>query len=209
MDGHPSETTPETTTLGRRQFLRVAGTAGLVMLAGAGPSEAFFGLFGPSRSERFEALNLPEPWRRVLGAPLEDYALFLERLRLRHITVRQIIEPHLRRRSGVQNELPPRSMWRSIRGSLQVADELAARLDAPLQSIISAYRSPAYNARCRGASPDSYHTRNMALDLRYRCPPSRVAREARRMRDEGGFEGGIGSYGSFTHIDTRGRNATW
>lgn len=207
----PQDTTPThpKSGLGRRQFLRVTGAAGLLTLAGAGHSQAFFGLFGPSRNERYEALDLPKEWRDALGPNIEEYALFLDRLRLRHITVRQIVGAHVRRRRGVSNQLPPRSMWRDIRGSLRVADALVERVDAPLESIISAYRSPAYNARCPGASPNSYHTRNVALDLRYRCPASRVTREARRMRDEGRFEGGIGSYGSFTHIDTRGRNATW
>jgi len=32
---------------------------------------------------------------------------------------------------------------------------------------------------------------------------------ARKMRTEGLFKGGVGSYSSFTHVDTRGQNADW
>jgi len=33
--------------------------------------------------------------------------------------------------------------------------------------------------------------------------------EAKKMREEGLFRGGLGLYKTFIHLDTRGRNATW
>jgi hypothetical protein len=50
-----------------------------------------------------------------------------------------------------------------------------------------------------------------ALDFQVRgmAAPD-VAQALRWLRDkEGLFTGGIGRYNSFTHIDTRGTNATW
>lgn len=195
--------------LGRRRFLGVAGVGGLCLFVGASPAQAIFNLFAPGRADTLRSLNLPEEWRRVLGREMEDYAIFLARLRLRHITVRQVIEPHMRRRGNVRNRIPPRSQWRNIRTSLRVADMMVPRVRAPLISIISAYRSPEYNARCPGARPGSFHTKNLALDLRYDCPSSQVARVARELRSQGRWSGGVGRYSSFTHIDTRGRNADW
>ncbi|WP_075087948.1 D-Ala-D-Ala carboxypeptidase family metallohydrolase [Verrucomicrobium spinosum] len=76
-------------------------------------------------------------------------------------------------------------------------------------TIASAYRSPAYNATCPGAAPQSFHLHNLALDLVYDCPPAKVAEAAHALRNRGFFRGGIGKYPSFTHIDTRGKNADW
>jgi len=138
-----------------------------------------------------------------------DYAEFLGTLNLRYITPREIISPHRRERNGVANVLPPRKFWRRMVPTLEVADELRHRLGVPLSYITSAFRSVEYNAQCPGASPGSYHTKNIALDLVYDCPTTVAIEEARKMRDEGLFKGGLGLYKSFIHIDTRGRNANW
>ena len=92
---------------------------------------------------------------------------------------------------------------------LLVADEVASRLGTSVRVVTSAYRSPAYNARCSGAMPNSYHKQNYALDLKFHASPSVVARIARNVREEGKFRGGVGRYSGFTHIDTRGYNADW
>ena len=47
------------------------------------------------------------------------------------------------------------------------------------------------------------------MDIVFNCPPGKVAAMARAMRSAGLFKGGVGRYGSFTHIDTRGSNADW
>ena len=65
---------------------------------------------------------------------------------------------------------------------LRVADEVASRLGSSVRVVTSAYRSPAYNARCRGAMPNSYHKQNFALDLQFHASPYYVARAARSVR---------------------------
>ena len=100
-------------------------------------------------------------------------------------------------------------MWRNIVPTLRVADRMAAELRCPIVEIVSAYRSPGYNSRCPGARRESMHTRNLALDLKFATSPRNVAHAAERLRSKGYFRGGIGRYGSFTHIDTRGENVDW
>ena len=89
------------------------------------------------------------------------------------------------------------------------ADKLRERLGVPLKFVVSAYRSPQYNAKCPGASSRSQHLYNRALDLVYDCPSEDAFAMAKTLREEGFFKGGLGLYESFIHLDTRGRNATW
>ena len=107
------------------------------------------------------------------------------------------------------NELPPRKLWEKLAPTLRVADELRERLGVPLQKITSAYRAPHYNIKIPGAAPNSYHTRNQALDLVFGCSASEAIAVAQELRRERFFRGGIGIYPYFIHIDTRGYNATW
>ncbi len=60
-----------------------------------------------------------------------------------------------------------------------------------------------------GSASRSYHTKNCALDLVYDCPPEEALAEAKKMRSEGRFKGGLGLYSNFIHLDTRGSNAVW
>lgn len=140
---------------------------------------------------------------------LTEYAVFLSKLRLRHISVAQVIQPHLKKRGSVQNTIPPKALWRNIRSTLIVVDELCQYMQEPLEEILSAYRSPAYNARCPGGKSNSQHLYNRALDLRFHSSPRLVAMAARELRAKGLFQGGVGRYSGFTHVDTRGRNADW
>ena len=151
----------------------------------------------------------PTPRRPVILPHEKDYAAYLDTIDLRYISSHEILSPHRRERNGVANVLPPRKFWTDMVPTLEIADELRHRLGVKLSYITSAYRSPAYNAQCPGASPGSYHTKNVALDLVYDCLPKVAMAEAKKMRDEGLFSGGLGLYRTFIHIDTRGRNATW
>jgi hypothetical protein len=194
----------------RRGFLGLLGASAVGLLASTPTASAFSGLFpGRSISSEFASLNLPPEWQRLLGPQLPEYAVFLNRLRLKNITVRQILQPQLKTRRNVRSGIPPKAMWRNIRTTLKAADVLADQLKRPLVEVVSAYRSPLYNALCPGAKSNSFHLRNMALDLRYDCSARDVARKARDLRKAGVFVGGVGSYRNFTHIDTRGRNADW
>jgi len=145
----------------------------------------------------------------VLDATGVAYQTFLEELHLQHIRPKDLLAAHFRTRQGVNNELPGRHLWKNMVATLRMADRLQDELGVRLVTIASAYRSPAYNATCPGAAPQSFHLHNLALDLVYDCPPAKVAEAAHALRNRGFFRGGIGKYPSFTHIDTRGKNADW
>jgi uncharacterized protein YcbK (DUF882 family) len=195
----------------RRGFLRSS-----LLLAGgfllASPLDSMGFIFRPTGSTASSSrsrIEVPEEWVKTLGPQVRDYVAFIQRLRLRHIKIEQLIEAHMKRRGTVQNTIPPKKMWRSLVPTLKATDAVAARLGEPVSHIISAYRSPAYNARCPGARRNSFHVQNMALDLQFRSSPRRVAMVARELRERGHFTGGVGRYSGFTHIDTRGRKADW
>lgn len=189
----------------RRQFVRMMS---------AGGSAFFLGPFFDQLSSWFGggskyAFDLPGEWVEILGQPLKGYAAFIGGLQLKNFTVRQVIEPHLKMRGNVRCGLPPTAMWKRMKATLLVADEIATQLGEKPEVVISAYRSPAYNARCPGAASGSQHTRNTALDLQFPSSPKTVAAVAKELRAKGLFKGGVGLYSGFVHIDTRGTNATW
>jgi len=164
---------------------------------------------GPAITPSLSPTPAPTPTPPAILPHERDYAEFLAKLNLRYLTPREVISPHRRERNGVANVLPPREYWNRMIPTLKIADELRHRLGVKLRYITSAYRTPDYNAQCPGASPGSYHTKNLALDLVYDCPTDMAMDEARKMREEGLFKGGLGLYKTFIHIDTRGRNASW
>ncbi len=187
---------------------------GTGLLMGAGKADAMWnvmdvlrGLDGgstsPSRSE------MPPSLRGVIGGNVEAYKKFLNRLGLRKISLQKIIESHAKARGNVHNTLPPRQLWNNIRKTLLAMDKVALRLGEPVGEVLSVYRSPAYNAKCAGAKSNSYHIRNNAIDVRFNSSPKRVAAMARDLRKAGLFQGGVGRYPGFIHLDTRGSNADW
>jgi uncharacterized protein YcbK (DUF882 family) len=121
----------------------------------------------------------------------------------------EVLRSHFKRRGIVSNTLPPRDCWANMAPTLRVVDELQDRLGVRLAEISSAYRSPAYNAMCPGSAAHSYHTRNMALDLKFDCAPEKVVKAVESLRASGFFAGGIGRYPTFTHVDTRGTAVDW
>lgn len=145
----------------------------------------------------------------ILDAHGRDYEAFLQTLNLRHLTPMEILRPHFKVRGTVANSLPPQELWHHLAATLHVADEVRHQLGVRLLSVISAYRSPAYNAACPGAARSSFHMQNMALDLVYDCEAAHVVKAAEAIRAKGFFKGGIGRYAGFTHIDTRGTNSDW
>ena len=199
--------------LTRRGVLRLLALTGAGLAVGNENAQAFLNTFDshhhPAAPSLLAKLEIPGSWLPELGPQLPGYIEYLRRVSLRTLTVRQIIEPHTKTRGSVHNSLPPRALWRNIRSTMKVVDSLASRLDLPVREVISAYRSPAYNARCPGAKSNSFHLRNNAMDVVFACPPGKVAAMARAMRAQGLFKGGVGLYDGFTHIDTRGRNADW
>jgi hypothetical protein len=203
---------PKPSLLTRRGVLRLLALTGAGLAAGSETSHAFLDFFSSFQSTPrgiLAKLDVPTGWIPQLGPLLPNYAEFLQRVKLRQMSVRQVIAPHAKSHGIVQNTLPPRYMWRNIQSTLKVVDQVADRLDMPVEEIISVYRTPAYNARCPGAKSNSYHLRNNAMDVVFKCPPGKVAAMARAMRAIGLFKGGVGRYSGFTHIDTRGTNADW
>ena len=197
----------------RRVALGTLGAGALALLGSTGSASAFF-----SRKPRISVLtpsapvdfsDLPQDWVARQGKELKAYAEFLTSLRLQRLTPRQVIGAHAKQRGSLWNSLPPRTMWRQMAPTLRVIDRVSMQLGHPVKDIVSAYRAPAYNARCPGAKSGSDHQANVAVDVQFDVAPSLVAQTARNLRSSGVFRGGVGRYPTFTHIDTRGQNADW
>ena len=90
--------------------------------------------------------------------------------------------------------------------NLQVLRE---HVDRPIK-VISGYRTPKYNRRIGGARR-SQHMLAKAADIKIKgIAPSEVKQIIISLIKEGKMKkGGIGLYRTFTHYDTRGRNARW
>ena len=156
-----------------------------------------------------EAKGIPQSWIKHKGVEVLDYALFIQELKLRTITPRMVIAPHFKCRRGIKNELPPKKMWKTIAPTLKILDKIAHENGLKVKEIVSAYRSPKYNRAVRGKS-HSLHMYNNAIDVRFsNISPWKSAKVVRYYRDKKKFKGGIGTYSSFIHVDTRGENADW
>ncbi len=154
--------------------------------------------------------RLPYNWVRREGGNIFRYAKFIDRLDLKHIHNQQVIQVHARAKGSTWNSLPPSHYWDNIAHTLKAMDRISSSLKCDVEEIVSLYRSPAYNARCRGASRNSYHKKNVAMDVVMPCSSWTTYSRIKYYRDKKRlFKGGVGRYNSFTHIDTRGYNATW
>jgi hypothetical protein len=150
-----------------------------------------------------------EEWVRLEGRNLDKYVAYINSLKLKNITAQEVIEAHAKKRGSVWNRLPPRQWWTRMGYSLRVVDRISSTMNVPVKEIVSAYRTPQYNSRCSGAKSHSWHQANVAIDVRFDTSARKVTAAARSLRDRGLFKGGVGSYSSFTHIDTRGTNVNW
>lgn len=156
-----------------------------------------------------EAIGIPKSWVEHKGIEVLDYARFIQSLKLKNITPRMVIEPHFKCRRGIKNELPPKKMWKTIAPTLKALDEICQKSGIKVKKIISAYRSPKYNRAVRG-NRGSYHMQNNAIDVTFSNVSNwRAAKTIKEFRNSGEFKGGVGTYRSFIHIDTRGENASW
>lgn len=190
----------------RRSFLSAAA----ISTIGLGMSTSISSAFLFRRSTPIDLSSLPQTWLRLQGeSTVESYADYLTSLRLKYVTPMQVLKAHAKTKGSLWNSIPPRSMWTSMGGTLKTVDRLGARLGQPVKEVTSAYRSPAYNRRCAGAGSQSWHMRNYAVDLKFNLPTSTVASAARGLRAQGIFQGGVGRYPTFVHVDTRGQNIDW
>lgn len=136
-----------------------------------------------------------------------EYREFLSSLDLQYFNPEEFIRPHRNLKHGVRNSIPPKSLWPNIIPTLHVANMMRERLGVS-GHVLSIYRSPEYNTAINGASR-SQHMSNRAIDLKFDCSSDEAFELAKKLREEGVFNGGIGWYPSFIHIDTRGYEATW
>jgi lysozyme family protein len=107
------------------------------------------------------------------------------------------------------NEPAPRDLWPNVVKLVEILDELRERLGCPIV-LNSVYRGEAYNRSVGGAS-GSQHKKFCAGDFRVIGfkRPTDWANALRTMRAEKRFQGGIGVYETFVHVDTRGWPANW
>lgn len=191
---------------GRRRFIGVVGAATAGVIITSNKADAGFFGFGYSSAP---VSGIPESWVRAKGLDVYRYANFIQKLHLRNITPRMVLAPHFKTHGRVGNTLPPQKTWKKMAPTLKVIDRLASEMGAPVESILSAYRCPRYNRAVRGKS-HSFHLHNQAIDVQFHgTSPWRVASVARYLRKKGKFDGGVGRYSSFVHVDTRGYNADW
>ncbi len=97
--------------------------------------------------------------------------------------------------------------WRTTRAAVLAAEfeRIRAAVGKPI-TILSAYRTPAYNARIPGAAKNSQHVQGRALDL---STPAGLTRGQflkivlSVARGEGSKIRGVGEYAWGVHIDIR------
>jgi hypothetical protein len=196
----------ELPSLSRRGALGSFGLGALALIASNTSASA--GLF-TSSTPSIDLDGICPEWIAHQGSNLNGYIAYLQSIKLQRITVRQIIEAHAKQHGSVWNCLPSREMWVQMSPTLKVIDRVALELNQPVTEIVSAYRAPSYNALCPGAKSGSWHQVNVACDVRFPASPYQVTAVTRNLRSRGLFQGGVGSYSGFTHVDTRGQNEDW
>ncbi|WP_417686384.1 D-Ala-D-Ala carboxypeptidase family metallohydrolase [Roseibium sp.] len=109
------------------------------------------------------------------------------------------------------NTDPPPELWENILPLVRVLDSLREETGLPVV-LTSVYRSPAYNKKIGGASR-SQHMAFTAADFKVVGAAAGStgdwAQKLNAMRAAGAFEGGIGVYRTFVHVDVRGTRADW
>lgn len=87
---------------------------------------------------------------------------------------------------------------------IAMLEQIRAHFMAPI-TIVSGYRSPAHNAKVKGAK-NSMHVQGKAADIRVAGVDPEVVYQHCNMAFK---TGGVGRYKSFTHIDCRDTRARW
>lgn len=103
------------------------------------------------------------------------------------------------------NTDPPEALWANILPTIRVLDILRDQLGVPIMTT-SVYRSPDYNTAIGGAR-NSQHMQFNAIDFIVKnttLTPSQWAARLQDMKTAGIFDGWIGVYDHFVHVDTRG-----
>jgi uncharacterized protein YcbK (DUF882 family) len=103
----------------------------------------------------------------------------------------------------------PEELMENVKKLARNLQVLRDHLKRPI-TVMSGYRTPAYNKKCGGA-PKSQHRLATAADLIVSGMTSLEVRDAIiQLIKEGKMDsGGVGIYPTFVHYDVRGRNARW
>ena len=111
-------------------------------------------------------------------------------------------------RNGVMNGMPPQELWPNVLPTLYLLQQLRHKLDRPIR-ITSAFRRLEYNRQLK--SPDnSQHVFFRALDFQADgVNPQTIKGILLSWRSAGAWTGGLGTYPTFNHIDTRPSDSTW
>jgi hypothetical protein len=209
----------------RRSAIGTLGLAGLGLAASASSASAFLkdstppivqvksgGIPAQKTGNALQAATfegISSEWAAMQGSLLVDYTKYLKSLKLQRIAPEQVIAAHAKQRGQVWNRLPPKQWWTRMGYTVRVIDRIAVYMNMPVEEVVSAYRCPIYNAQCEGAKVGSWHQANVAVDVKFPVSAHTVTATTRNLRDRGLFKGGVGSYPTFTHIDTRGTNINW
>jgi uncharacterized protein YcbK (DUF882 family) len=142
--------------------------------------------------------------------PNDQFTDWFNAQKFRHFSASEFTSYFEKSRKGVKNSTPPVILWKNIVPTLRILDDLREEFGNPI-TILSSYRSPAYN-RAVGGAMLSQHLDFTAIDFSVsEATPQEVFGLLSRWRSHGRFTGGLGLYSSkgFVHIDTRPENATW
>jgi lysozyme family protein len=135
-----------------------------------------------------------------------DFSAFLKEKagELRHFSANEF----LMLGGGGDNSLPPKELWPNVVSLAKVLDAFREKLGVSVV-LTSIYRNEAHNQAVGGVQ-GSQHSRFCAADFQAKSgKPTEWAAMLRDMRGKGLFQGGIGLYSNFVHVDTRGWNADW
>ena len=143
---------------------------------------------------------------------MSNYKEEFNQLGIRHFTAEEFLYRGGSDTSGGcqgKNTDIPEELWENSFQCALVWDEIRERLGKPI-SITSHYRSPEYNS-CIGGASSSYHMQAIAADAySSQATAHEIWEVAQKLRHEGFFVGGIGSYPGFCHVDNRGTsNVDW
>lgn len=107
-----------------------------------------------------------------------------------------------------KNSIAPEILWPNVVPLVAAMDAIREKLGHPVR-ITNCYRASPYNT-CVGGVTSSQHLKFKAAD--FICSGGTSgdwAEAAMAVRRDGIFNGGIGIYRSFVHVDVRGSNANW
>lgn len=139
---------------------------------------------------------------------MKDFMDFFKDLNIKHFAGPEFLILGASNAVTGLNSPAPKELWPNIAKIARVIDEFRERHGADVR-ITSAYRSKEYNASLN-SSPRSLHIEGAAVDFTASIGrPSDWAKLLREMRREGFFQGGIGTYNSYVHVDVSGINRDW